>query len=47
MGLSITQAKRVLRYRDERGELRSADDLERVPGLTDALRERIKRELTP
>ena len=46
VGLSITQAKRVLRYRDERGELRSADDLERVPGLTDALRERIKHELT-
>jgi colicin import membrane protein len=47
LGMSITQAKRVLKYRDELGELDSLDDLDRVPGFSIALREDIKRQLKP
>jgi hypothetical protein len=46
LGLSITQAKRVLRYRDERGVIHSVDDLDRVPGLPWTMRMRLKRDLS-
>ena len=33
LGMSVTQAKRVLRYREQRGGLTDFDELERVPGF--------------
>ena len=33
LGMSVTQAKRVLRYREQRGGFTDLDELERVPGF--------------
>jgi DNA uptake protein ComE-like DNA-binding protein len=44
LGMSVTQAKRVLRYRDERG-LDSVERLEEVPGLPRALLDDLKARL--
>jgi len=33
LGMSVTQAKRVLRYREQRGGFTDFDELERVPGF--------------
>jgi DNA uptake protein ComE-like DNA-binding protein len=44
LGLSVTQAKRVLRHRD-RGELRRVADLAGVPGLPQSLHEELERKL--
>jgi DNA uptake protein ComE-like DNA-binding protein len=46
LGLSMTQAKRVLRYRDERGVIHSVEDLDRVPGLPWTMRMRLRRHLS-
>lgn len=45
LGLSVTQAVRVLNRRDE-GRLRDAADVDRIPGLPAELRERLKSVLT-
>jgi Helix-hairpin-helix motif len=47
LGMSITQAKRVLRYRNERGGFRSVDALDNVPGFPRAFLTDVKRRLTP
>lgn len=44
LGMSVEQAKRVLRYRDERG-LESVEELEQVPGLPASLLERVRGRL--
>ena len=33
LGMSVTQAKRVMRYREERGGFSSLEELDRVPGF--------------
>lgn len=43
LGLTITQAARVITLRDKRGGYDSLDDLDLVPGLPDALREELGR----
>jgi DNA uptake protein ComE-like DNA-binding protein len=45
LGLSVTQANRLLRYRD-REPFRSADDLDRVPGFPKKLRAELKQRVT-
>jgi DNA uptake protein ComE-like DNA-binding protein len=42
LGLSVTQATRVLRWR-EQAELTKVDDLDRIPGLPNELRAELKR----
>jgi hypothetical protein len=44
LGLSVTQATRVLRFR-RHGELECAADLDRVPGFSKAQRTELKRRL--
>lgn len=44
LGMSVEQAKRVLRHRDERG-LESVEELEQVPGLPASLLERVRGQL--
>ena len=46
LGLSITQANHVLRYRDEHG-FSSLDDLDRVPGLPLTSRTELKQAMAP
>ena len=46
LGLSVTQAKRVIRYRDERG-LTSPDDLDGVPGFPKTFLAELKLKLGP
>jgi DNA uptake protein ComE-like DNA-binding protein len=45
LGLSATQAKRVLRYRDERGGFRSLDELDQVPGFSKSFLTEIRPHL--
>jgi hypothetical protein len=45
LGMSMTQAKRVLRYRDERGGFRSLDELDRVPGFPKPFLTEVKQHL--
>jgi Translation initiation factor IF-2, N-terminal region/Helix-hairpin-helix motif len=47
LGMSVTQAKRVLRYRDERGGFRSLDELDNVPGFPKGFLTDVKRRLVP
>jgi Translation initiation factor IF-2, N-terminal region len=46
LGMSVTQAKRVLRYRDERG-FTSVDELDAVPGFPKAFLSEVKDRLVP
>jgi DNA uptake protein ComE-like DNA-binding protein len=46
LGLSVTQAKRVIRYRDERG-LTSPDELDGVPGFPRTFLDDLKAKLIP
>jgi DNA uptake protein ComE-like DNA-binding protein len=46
LGMSITQAKRILRYRDERG-ISDPAELERVPGFTNGYLAAVKDRLVP
>ena len=47
LGLSVTQAKRVLRFRDERGGLSNLDELDEVPGFPKAFLATVKERLVP
>lgn len=47
LGMSVTQAKRVLRYRDERGTIASVDELDAVPGFPRPFLEELKQRLEP
>ena len=47
IGMSVTQAKRVLNYREEHGGFDSADDLYQVPGFPRPFLDRIKDRLVP
>ena len=42
LGLSVTQAVRVLALREERGRFSSVDELDQVPGMPPELREALK-----
>ena len=44
MGLSVTQAKRVIRYRDERG-ITHPDELDQVPGFPKNFLDDLKTKL--
>jgi O-antigen ligase/DNA uptake protein ComE-like DNA-binding protein len=46
LGMSVTQAKRVIAYRERLGGYSSIDDLDRVPGFPKELRAELKRKLT-
>jgi DNA uptake protein ComE-like DNA-binding protein len=47
LGMSVTQAKRVISYREELGGYSSVDDLDRVPGFPAVLLAELKRQLRP
>jgi competence ComEA-like helix-hairpin-helix protein len=42
-GMSVTQAKRIVTYREKLGGFRSVDDLDQVPGLPKEFRADLKR----
>jgi len=46
IGLSITQAKRVIDYRDRSNGIDSLDDLERMPGFSKPFLAHLKERLT-
>ena len=46
LGMSMTQARRVLRYREEQG-MSSLDDLDQIPGLPRAFRAELKQAMVP
>ena len=45
--MSVTQAKRVIRYRDERGGFTSVDELDEVPGFPRDFLDELKDRLVP
>ncbi|HZA90154.1 MAG TPA: helix-hairpin-helix domain-containing protein [Solirubrobacterales bacterium] len=47
LGMSVTQAKRVISYREELGGYSSVDDLDRVPGFPAVFLAELKRQLRP
>ncbi len=47
LGMSITQAKRVIRYREERGGFQTLDELDRVPGFPRNFLDSVKGRLVP
>ena len=47
IGLSVTQAKRVIRYREENDGFRDVGELDRVPGFPKAFLTRLKDEVVP
>jgi hypothetical protein len=47
LGMSVTQAKRVLRYRVERGGFASIDELDAVPGFPKGFLSEVKDRLVP
>lgn len=46
LGLSVTQARRLIRYRDELGLVSTVAELDRVPGIPASLRAEVKVKLT-
>jgi len=46
LGMSITQAQRVITYREKLGGFRSVDDLDQVPGLPKKFRVDLKSRAT-
>jgi DNA uptake protein ComE-like DNA-binding protein len=46
LGLSVTQSKRVLKYREERG-FKSVDELDQVPGFPRSFLADLKNRLVP
>ena len=46
LGMSVTQSKRVLAYRETLGGYRSVDDLDQVPGFSTAFLAEMKSRLT-
>ena len=47
LGMSVTQAKRVLRYREQRGGFTDFDELERVPGFPREFLAEIRDRVVP
>ena len=47
VGMSVTQAKRVVRYREEGPGFTSVDDLDNVPGFPKAFLAQIKERFVP
>ena len=47
LGMSVTQAKRVMRYREERGGFSTLDELDRVPGFPRNFLDSVKERLVP
>ena len=47
LGMSVTQAKRVIRYREERDGFRSIEELDDVPGFSRTFLDQIKGRLIP
>ena len=47
LGMSVTQAKRVIRYREERDGFRSIEELDDVPGFPRTFLDQIKGRLIP
>lgn len=45
LGLTITQARRVMRYRDGLGQVSSVAELDVVPGISAARRAELKSKL--
>ena len=45
--MSVTQAKRVIRHREERGGFRSIDELNDVPGFPRPFLDEIRDRLVP
>jgi Helix-hairpin-helix motif len=45
LGMSVTQAKRVIAYRERDGGYATVDDLDRVPGFSQQLLEELKERL--
>jgi DNA uptake protein ComE-like DNA-binding protein len=45
LGLSVTQSKRLIAYRDARGGYASLDELDEVPGLSKATRAELRSRL--
>jgi DNA uptake protein ComE-like DNA-binding protein len=45
LGMSVTQAKRVIAYRERDGGYTTVDDLDRVPGFSQQFLEELKRRL--
>jgi Helix-hairpin-helix motif len=45
LGMSVTQAKRTIRYRDQAGGFDSIEQLDSVPGFPDALRREMRSRL--
>ena len=46
-GMSVTQAKRVIRHRDEQGGFSTVDELEQVPGFPKAFLADVKSRVVP
>ena len=46
IGMSVTQAKRVIRYREEH-EFQSVDELDRVPGFPKSFLTHVKEDVVP
>ena len=46
-GMSVTQAKRVIRHRDEQGGFSTVDELEQVPGFPEAFLADVKSRVVP
>jgi DNA uptake protein ComE-like DNA-binding protein len=46
LGMSVTQAKRVLDYRDRLGGFDSIDDLDFVPGFPKSFLDQVKANVT-
>jgi DNA uptake protein ComE-like DNA-binding protein len=47
LGMSVTQAKRVIRYREERNGFRTLDELDQVPGFPRTFLSGVKERLVP
>ena len=47
LGMSVTQAKRVIRYREERDGFRGIEELDDVPGFPRTFLDQIKGRLVP
>jgi DNA uptake protein ComE-like DNA-binding protein len=47
LGLSVTQAKRIIKRRDERGGFTTIDELDDIPGFPKDFLADIKRHLVP
>ena len=47
LGMSVTQAKRVIRYREENDGYRDVSELDRIPGFPKMFLEHMKDTVVP